>query len=175
MTYTRYFFRRSRDLGTISVYMGHRDVRCLPPYVYIWEVYILCPLINNPHPEEVIISQPKTSFLGVVFDVDHDFEGPRAPKAHLDTVNRNLLDHLRRPFSSLCMLLATLSISKHVPPSVWPFERERTNWDLARTGSLPLGQHQPYPKFSQTSTDCSTTYAQHKALDSTSVLGTTDN
>ena len=24
--------------------------------------------------------------MGVVFDVDHDFEGPRAPKAHLDTV-----------------------------------------------------------------------------------------
>ena len=34
----------------------------------------------------MIISQPKTSFLGVVFDVDHDFEGPRAPRAHLDTV-----------------------------------------------------------------------------------------
>ena len=45
----------------------------------------------------MIISQPKTSFLAVVFDVDHDFEGPRAPKAHLDTVNRNLLDHLGRP------------------------------------------------------------------------------
>ena len=25
--------------------------------------------------------------LGVVFDGDHDFEGPRFPKAHLDTVN----------------------------------------------------------------------------------------
>ena len=24
--------------------------------------------------------------MGVIFDVDHDFEGPRAPKAHLDTV-----------------------------------------------------------------------------------------
>ena len=35
----------------------------------------------------------------MVFDVDHDFEGLRAPKAHLDTVNRNLLDHLRRPFT----------------------------------------------------------------------------
>ena len=34
----------------------------------------------------MIISQPKTSFLGVIFDVDHDFEGRRAPKAHLDTV-----------------------------------------------------------------------------------------
>ena len=35
----------------------------------------------------MIISQPKTPFLGVVFDGDHDFEGPRFPKAHLDTVN----------------------------------------------------------------------------------------
>jgi hypothetical protein len=24
--------------------------------------------------------------MGVIFDEDHDFEGPRAPKAHLDTV-----------------------------------------------------------------------------------------
>ena len=47
---------------------------------------MLCPLINPPYPEGVIKSQPKTSFLGSVFDVDHDFEGPRAPKAHLDTV-----------------------------------------------------------------------------------------
>jgi len=32
-----YFFRRNRDLGTISVYVGSRDVRCLPPlYVHIW-------------------------------------------------------------------------------------------------------------------------------------------
>ena len=57
--------------------------------VYPLYVDIFCPLINTPHPEGVIISQPKTSSLGVVFDVDHDFEGPRAPKAHLDTVNRN--------------------------------------------------------------------------------------
>ena len=47
----------------------------------------------------MIISQPKIPFLGVVFDVDHDFEGPRAPKAHLDTVNRNLLHHLAPPFN----------------------------------------------------------------------------
>ena len=33
-----------------------------------------------------MIIQPKTSFLRVVFDGAHDFEGPRAPKAHLDTV-----------------------------------------------------------------------------------------
>ena len=36
---------------------------------------------RDMHDTGVIISQPKTSFLGVVFDVDHDFEGPRAPKA----------------------------------------------------------------------------------------------
>ena len=58
----------------------------------------MCPLINTPHPGGVIISQPKTSFLGAVFDVDHDFEGPRASKAHLDTVNTNLSHQVRRPF-----------------------------------------------------------------------------
>ena len=47
----------------------------------------------------MIISQPKTSFLGVVFDVDHDFEGPRAPKAHPDTVLINLSHHLGTPFN----------------------------------------------------------------------------
>ena len=31
MTDTPYFFRRNRDLGTISVYVGYRDVRFLPP------------------------------------------------------------------------------------------------------------------------------------------------
>jgi hypothetical protein len=34
----------------------------------------------------VIIIQPKHTFLGVIFDEGHDFEGRRAPKAHLDTV-----------------------------------------------------------------------------------------
>ena len=46
--------------------------------------------MNTPHPEGLITSQPKNMFLGVVFDGDHGFEGPRAPKAHLDTVNTNL-------------------------------------------------------------------------------------
>ena len=36
-----YFFRRNRDLGTISVYVGYRDVRCLPPpCVHIWLEHI---------------------------------------------------------------------------------------------------------------------------------------
>ena len=61
-----------------------------PLYVYIWQIYILCPLINTPHPEGVILSQPKKSVVGVVFDVDHDFEGPRAPKAHLDTAKEKV-------------------------------------------------------------------------------------
>ena len=39
MIYTPYFFRRNRDLGTISVYGGYRDVRCLP-YIYIYMVSI---------------------------------------------------------------------------------------------------------------------------------------
>ena len=35
-----------------------------------------------------MIIQTKNPFPGVIFDEDqdHDFEGPRAPKAHLDTV-----------------------------------------------------------------------------------------
>ena len=66
----------------------------------MYMIYV-CIVFANQHPipsEGVIIIQPKTSFLGIVFDVDHDFEGPRAPKAHLDTVNRNLSHHLGRPF-----------------------------------------------------------------------------
>ena len=48
----------------------------------------------------MIISQPKTSFLGVVFDGDHDFEGPRSPKAHLDNVNA--IDNLSLDGGSTC-------------------------------------------------------------------------
>ena len=53
----------------------------------------------------MIISHPKTSFLGVVSDGDHDFEGPRGPKAHLDTVlTKPVTHHLGTPFSiTLCM------------------------------------------------------------------------
>jgi len=79
---TPYFFRRNRDLGTISVYVGYRDARC--KYMVIIYIY---PLINTPSPTQgVIISQPIFRFLGVIFDGDHDFEGPRSPTAHLDTV-----------------------------------------------------------------------------------------
>ena len=35
----------------------------------------------------------------MVFDGDHDFEGPRSPRAHLDTVLRNLSSHTGRPFT----------------------------------------------------------------------------
>ena len=42
MTYNPYCFRRNRDLGTISVYGEYRDVRCLPPYMYIHGKYIHC-------------------------------------------------------------------------------------------------------------------------------------
>ena len=49
----------------------------------------------------MIIIQTKTSFLGVVFDVDHDSEGPRAPKAHPDAVLTNLSRRLGRPFTVL--------------------------------------------------------------------------
>ena len=45
---------------------------------------MLYPLIKTPCPQRgLIISQHKTSFLRVVFDGDHDLEGPRAPKAAL--------------------------------------------------------------------------------------------
>ena len=47
----------------------------------------MCPLINTPPlTEGGIIRKPIFRFLGVIFDGDHDFEGPRSPKAHLDTV-----------------------------------------------------------------------------------------
>ena len=45
----------------------------------------------------MIISQPIFRFLGVIFDEDHDFEGLRSPRAHLDTVLRNLSRHLGTP------------------------------------------------------------------------------
>ena len=42
MTYTPYFLRRNRDLGTISVYVGYRDVRFLPPIcIYMVMIYIM--------------------------------------------------------------------------------------------------------------------------------------
>ena len=40
MTYIPYLFRRNRDLGTISVYVGYHDVRCLAAYMYIYGKYI---------------------------------------------------------------------------------------------------------------------------------------
>ena len=95
---TPYFFRRNRDLGTISVYVGYRDVRCLPPlYVHIWSEHIFVRLLTPPTPEGVIISQPIFRFLGVIFAGDHDFEGLRSLRAHLDTVLINLSRHLGIP------------------------------------------------------------------------------
>ena len=41
MIYTPLFFCRNRDLGTISVYGGYRDVRCLPPYMYMVSIYVV--------------------------------------------------------------------------------------------------------------------------------------
>ena len=60
-------------------------------------------------------------FLGVIFDVDHDFEGPRSPNAHLDTVLRNLSRHLGTPRTPL-------------PLSVFAF----FDWDHARCGLRTL-------------------------------------
>ena len=45
----------------------------------------------------------------MVFDGDHDFEGPRAPKAHLDTVKRNLSHHLGKPFNPITLTQAAVA------------------------------------------------------------------
>ena len=45
----------------------------------------------------MIIIQPIFRFLGVILDGDHDFEGLRSPRAHLETVLRNLSRHLGTP------------------------------------------------------------------------------
>ena len=65
-----YFFRRNCDLGTIFVYVGYRDVRCLPPiYVYIGkDIYLSADYYPYPHPSGVIIIQPIFRFLRVIFD-----------------------------------------------------------------------------------------------------------
>jgi len=50
-----------------------------------------------------MISQPIFRFLGVIFNGDHDFEGNRSPKAHLDTVLRKPVtppDH--PPYARAC-------------------------------------------------------------------------
>ena len=39
------------------------------------------------------MSKPMFRFLRMIFDVDHDFEGPRSPKAQLYAVNTNLPSH----------------------------------------------------------------------------------
>ena len=54
-------------------------------------------LINTPIQAGVIISQPIFGFLGVIFDGDHDSEGLMSPRAHLDTVLRNIPSHLGTP------------------------------------------------------------------------------
>ena len=55
-------------------------------HIYIYGKYIYIVRLLTPHTlRGVIISESKRP-LGVIFDEDHDFKGPRAPKAHLDTV-----------------------------------------------------------------------------------------
>ena len=68
--------------NTISVYICYLEVCCLPLTCIYMVSYHIVSDINTPHPKGVIIRQLKTSFLEVVFDVDHDFEGLRAPEAH---------------------------------------------------------------------------------------------
>ena len=74
--------------GAVESLRPHRfPLRVLPlPFAALPFALPLPGALPDSLPEGVINSQPKIPFLGVVFDVDHDFEGPRAPKAHLDTV-----------------------------------------------------------------------------------------
>ena len=57
------------------------------PYMYIYGKFAHYIRYLTP-PTQRGDNKPteNVNVLGVVFDVDHDFEGPRAPKAHLDTV-----------------------------------------------------------------------------------------
>ena len=72
----------------------------------------------------MIISQPKPSFLGVVFDVDHNFEGPRAPKARLDTAKEKLCSKKTHPLTFLAALTVyhfrTLCGARKEPPKAGP-------------------------------------------------------
>ena len=73
------------------------------PCMYIYGKNIYLSADKHPTPTEgVIISQPIFRFMGVIFDEDHlDFEGLRPPRAHLDTVLRNLSSHLSIPRKQL--------------------------------------------------------------------------
>ena len=76
MTATPYFFRRNRDQGRFPyVWAIVTSAVYHPMGTYMVKIYI-CPLINIPTPEGVIIRQPIFRFLRVIFDGDHDFEGP---------------------------------------------------------------------------------------------------
>ena len=121
----------------------------------------ICPLINTPTPEGVIISQPIFRFLGVIFDLDHDFEGPRAPKAHLDTVLRNLSSHLGIPrmvfcVPCVCSYVRLYLAHQHVClECVWSSRLSRgcknVKWLAGSTGKftnpVSRGPRSPYPPF----------------------------
>ena len=69
------------------------------PYMYVYGNIYISADEHPPPTERVILSQPIIRFMGVIFDGNHDFEGLRSPKAHLDTVQTNLLNHLGSPFN----------------------------------------------------------------------------
>ena len=71
----------------------------------------------------MILRQPILRFLGVIFDGDHDSKGPRSPKAHLDTVLRNLSHHLRHP----CTVLTTLQAVRYRKVRGKGLESERSS------------------------------------------------
>ena len=47
----------------------------------------------------------------MVFDVDHDFEGPRAPKAHLDTIKEKVGSEKTPPLDMVLCVGRTHAVS----------------------------------------------------------------
>ena len=74
----------------------------------------------------MVISQHKNRFWGVIFDVEgHDFEGPRASKAHIYTVFRtDQTCHTTRPLPPYIADLGARKADRH---REFPGERVLTN------------------------------------------------
>ena len=72
----------------------------------------------------------------MIFDGDNDVEGPRFPKAHLDTVLRNLSHHLGRPFRERGLVGDSSYCVKLQPRKIQPFRR----WGAAEGGQAVAGR-----------------------------------
>ena len=88
----------------------------------------MCPLNSTPTPEGVIIIQPKTSFLEVVLDGNHDFEGPirvyiNAAAVLASGTSSSRFRRRRRA------RVAEAKASKRISTSrVWLLSRESARW-----------------------------------------------